>query len=149
MRRLLNLVRRDQRGTAIIEMALIAPVLALMTIGVVDMSNAFGLKLKCEQAAQRAIEKVMNTTADDTVEATLQEEAAEQAEVPLSNVTVTFRLECNGAATEAEDCAPGETMAQWIDVRVKDEYTPMFPVHFEGIDGGVYEVEGRAGIRIQ
>ena len=34
----------------------------LMTIGVVDISNAFGRKLTLEQAAQRAIEKIMQTT---------------------------------------------------------------------------------------
>lgn len=142
-------LRQDDRGSALIELALIAPFLAMMTIGIVDLSNAFSLRLKCEQAAQRAIEKVMNTTADDTVEATLQKEAADQAEVSLEDVTVEFRLECDGVETAADDCGAGQTMAQWIDVEVRNEYTPMFPVHFAGIDGSAYEVKGKAGIRIQ
>jgi len=53
---------RNDRGAAIIELALVAPVLALMTIGIVDMSNAYSRKLGLEQGAQRAIEKIMQTT---------------------------------------------------------------------------------------
>ena len=33
-----------------------------MAIGIVDMSNAFSRKLTLEQGAQRAIEKIMQTT---------------------------------------------------------------------------------------
>ena len=148
MNHFMRLLRANERGAAVIELAIVSPVLALLVVGVTDLSNAYGRKLKAEQAAQRAIEKIMNTSADDTVEATLQKEAADQAEVPLANVTVTYRLECNGVKTTADDCGPGEKVSQWIEVRVKDEYDPMFPTTFEGIDGGVYEVEGRAGVRI-
>ena len=45
-----------------IELALVAPVLALMVIGIVDMSNAFSRKLALEQGAQRASRKIMQTT---------------------------------------------------------------------------------------
>jgi Flp pilus assembly protein TadG len=58
----------DARGAAVIEMALIAPVLALGVIGIVDVSNAYSRKLALEQGAQRAIEKIMNTTETSTVE---------------------------------------------------------------------------------
>jgi Flp pilus assembly protein TadG len=150
MRRFLKSLSRSERGAAVIEMALVAPFIATMVIGVVDLSNAFGRKLKCEQAAQRAIEKIMNTTANDTVEATLTKEAAEQAGVAESNVTVTFRVECNGSAVAATDCQPGEKMSQWIDVIVKDQYKPLFPVHMSGINSdGTYHVQGQAGIRTQ
>ena len=66
---------RDKRGAVIIELAIVAPVLALMAIGVIDLSNAYSRKLALEQGAQRAIEKIMQTTADTTVEATLTNEA--------------------------------------------------------------------------
>ena len=49
---------RDERGASIIELALVAPVLASMLVGMVDLSRAYSYKLKLEQAAQRAIEKV-------------------------------------------------------------------------------------------
>lgn len=150
IRNLFTSLRENERGAALIELALVAPILATMTIGVIDLSNAFGRKLALEQAAQRAIEKVMNTTADDTVEATLQAEAAKQASVPLSDVTVTFRLECNGTQTDADDCPAGQTMSQWINVEVKDTYEPMFNVRFGAArTKGYYELKGEAGIRTQ
>ena len=68
MRRFLSQLSATSAASATIELALYAPMLALLTIGVVDMSNAFGRKLALEQAAQRAIEKVMQTSADTTVE---------------------------------------------------------------------------------
>src|SRR6059058_4638427 len=65
----------DEHGAAVLELALVAPFLALMAIGIVDMSNAFSRKLALEQGAQRAIEKIMQTTEIDTVEGTLKTEA--------------------------------------------------------------------------
>ena len=101
-------LRADERGAAVIELAMVAPMLALMTIGVVDLSNAYSRKLALEQGAQRAIEKVMQTTELDTVENTLKTEAVCQVNgmengvckmspISANNVTVTYRLECNNA----------------------------------------------------
>jgi Flp pilus assembly protein TadG len=103
-------IGRDQRGAAIIELALVAPVFALMTIGIVDMSNAFSRKLALEQGAQRAIEKVMQTTETTTVENTLTTEAVCQVNgtnadgtcktspITTNNVTVTWRRECTDSS---------------------------------------------------
>ena len=71
---------RDTRATAIIELALIAPIVALTVVGIVDLSNAFTRKLGLEQGAQRAIEKIMQTTEDNTVEGTLAAEAVCQVD---------------------------------------------------------------------
>ena len=102
-------LRDDERGAAVIELAMVAPMLALMTIGVVDLSNAYSRKLALEQGAQRAIEKVMQTTELDTVENTLTTEAVCQVNgmnangtcktspISAANVTVTYRLECNNS----------------------------------------------------
>jgi len=164
--RLARSLRSDDNGAAIIELALVAPVLALMTIGTVDMANAFGCKLRLEQAAQRSIEKVMQTTGELSVEGTITQEALCQyngvnedgecndAPITEDNVTVTHRLECNGVekiVTETDtDCAEGETESRWIQVRVWDDYAPLFPVHFSGIDAGnKYRIEALAGMRTE
>jgi Flp pilus assembly protein TadG len=168
-------LRRDERGAAVIELALVAPVFALMTIGIVDMSNAFSRKLALEQAAQRAIEKVMQTTQLDTVEDTLKNEACAQVDgtntdgtckntpITTNNVTVTFRQECTDASgnittqtsTDATTfdgftCAAGSTKeSKYISVKVTDKYTPMFPIHFSeynSSDGGC-DLSATAGVR--
>ena len=117
----LRTLRDDDRGAAIIELAMVAPVLALMTIGVVDLSNGFGKKMKLEQAAQRAIEKVMNTTGDTTVESTIIAEAAAQAEITTDKVKVNYRLECNGNVSSATECAEGEKQAGEFHVKIQED----------------------------
>ena len=161
---MIRLIRslRDERGAAVIELAMIAPVLALMTIGVVDLSNGFARKLRLEQAAQRSIEKVMQTTGSLSVEDTIANEAVCQyngtdedgacltAPLTVDDVTVEHRLECDGVETTDPDCAPNQQESRWIQVKVEDDYTPLFPVHFSGIDdGGKYHIEATAGMRTQ
>jgi Flp pilus assembly protein TadG len=102
-------LRADERGAAVIELALVAPLLALLTIGIIDVSQAFNRRLTLEQAAQRAIEKVMQTTGDTTAEETIKAEAAAQGDVDEDDVVVTYRLECDGKVVADYDteCAPG------------------------------------------
>lgn len=172
---LLRKLKADRRGAAVIELALVAPMLGLMVIGVVDMSNGYSRKLALEQGAQRAIEKVMQTTEVDTVENTLKTEAVCQVNglnangtcrtspMTVSDVTVTWRLECtssggsistqtstDSAAFDDFDCASGTTReARYIEITLNDKYTPMFPVHFQGYNSsdGTYHVSAAAGVR--
>lgn len=145
----LKSLRSDTRGAAIVELAIVSPMIALLTVGIVDLSNGFSKKLKIEQGAQRAIEKIMNTSASDTIENTLAAEAATQSNVPIGNVTVNYRLECDGTVTEAAECGEDQVASQWISVTVTDKYEPMFTRHFGGINGdGTYHLEATAGVRI-
>jgi Flp pilus assembly protein TadG len=141
---------RDERGAAVIELALIAPVLALMTMGVIDVSQAFNRKLTLEQAAQRAVEKVMQTTGDTTAEGTIKAEAAAQGDVSEADVTVTYRLECNGVVQADFDteCTPGQRESRYLMVTVAGTYVPMFPMHFFGDESDkIYHMTATAGMR--
>ena len=152
MRLLMRNPLSDDRGAAVIELALLAPVLALMTIGIVDVSQAFGRKLALEQAAQRAVEKVMQTTGTTTPEGTIKTEAATQAGVSEDDVTVNYVLECDGVA-EADfdtECDPAEKEARYLMVTVVGSYAPMFPAHYFGDDDDkIYHMSATAGVRTQ
>lgn len=150
MRRLLA----DQGGVAVLELALAAPILALMVVGVADLSNAYSRKLALEQAAQRAIEKIMQTTASTTPDATLQAEAVAQAGMGLtaSDVTVVYSMYCDmvKAASADGNCDPGKQEARYIEVTVTDEYTPMFPMKVGPVNAnGNYVIRATAGMRTQ
>ena len=155
MTRLLKRIRTllaDRRGAAAIEVALIAPILATMVVGVVDLSRGYSTKLLLEQAAQRAIEKVMNGQATTSTAAALKTEAASVAGVPESAVTVDFWLECNG--TRASDyntvCPSGQNYARFMSVAITKVFTPMFAKKWAGAnDNGTYTIVGRTGVRIQ
>ena len=141
---------RDTKGAAIVELAVVAPMIALLTVGIVDLSSGFSKKLKIEQAAQRSIEKIMNTSASDTIEATLAAEAADQGDVPLDQVQVSYRLECDGTQTDAAECDEDQVSSQWVSVTVTDSYEPMFARYFSGINSdGTYHLSATAGVRIQ
>jgi Flp pilus assembly protein TadG len=167
----------DERGAIIIELAVIAPVLALMTVGMVDMSSAFSRKLALEQGAHRAIEKIMQTTGDTTVGLALANEAVCQVNganaagvcntspITLANVTVTYRLECkttagvvttvtktDAAQFDALTCANNgvDKEARYVQVAITDKYTPMMKIKFAALDAdGTYHVSATAGTRIQ
>jgi len=105
---LVRRLRSDERGAAIIELALVAPVFALMAVGVVDMSNAFSRKLALEQGAQRAVEKIMQTTGETTVEDTLAHEAICQV---------------NGVGSDGVSCNAGPISASNVEVKLHQECT--------------------------
>jgi len=139
-----------KRGTATIELALVAPLLGTLVVGAVDFSNAFGRKLNLEQATQRAIEKVMQTTDTLPVEDVIKAEAATAAGIPTSNVTVTYQLECNEVAKPSYDdeCTATERESRYIRVTATDKYTPFFKMKFAGINAdGTYHFSATAGVR--
>jgi Flp pilus assembly protein TadG len=174
LRRLKRLLG-DDRGAAVVELALVAPILGVVTIGIVDMSNAYSRKLALEQGAQRAIEKIAQTTESATVEATLANEAVCQVNgvnqdgtckaspITINNVTVTWRLECtasNGTTTlqsstssatyDAFICPVGTaTQARYVQVAVTDKYYPLFSLHFASFnrDDSSYHISATAGAR--
>lgn len=173
----LALLRADNRGAAVIEMAMIAPVLALGVIGIVDLSNAFSRQLGLEQGAQRAVEKIMNTTENASVEATLANEVQCQVNgsttsggvqtcntSPTQTITVNWRLDCTvGGTTTSQTTTTSATYDGWltacdalsgtkagyVSVTVTDKYTPVFPIHFASFNTSdqSYHLSATAGVR--
>lgn len=152
IRKIRNLAA-DERGTSLIEMALATPILAALLTGMVDLSLAYSEKLQLEQAAQRAIERVMNRQVSSTSYNTLKTEAASQADVPEDNVTVEFWLECNGTPQADYDssCSLGEIQARYLTVTVEKDFMPVFGTrYFPGANNdGSFTIESGAGIRTQ
>jgi Flp pilus assembly protein TadG len=141
---------RDDRGVAAIELALAAPLLATLVIGTVDLSNAYSRKLQLEQAAQRGVEKIMQTTEGDTVDTTVVDEIKAIAG-STATVTMTTRLECNQVVKPDfnTQCAANEYEARYILVNVSDEFAPQFPVTFGANANGKYPINVKVGMRTQ
>lgn len=161
MRALFNQLRTDERGTSVVELALVAPILAVLTIGMIDLSNGFSEKLRLEQAAQGSVERVMNGRAvisasagrNTTTMDALKAEAATAANVPLANVTTDFWLECNGTRAAnyygSPPCATGQTLARYMSVSITRTYTPFFAYKFHSRAVNNYTLSGAATVRIQ
>lgn len=144
---------RDERGTAAIELAFIMPILALLMVGVADLTLAFNDKLVLEQAVQRSIERVMQTTTDATVEENIKEEVREGAGVTDDQIDVTYTLYCANAGTYVQTtwtatCPTGQVHVRYLQVSATDTYESMFPLHQLGLDKELtFTVE--AGMRIE
>lgn len=149
---MLRSLLRDRRGAAIMEMALVAPIFAAMLVGMVDIGRGYSMKLQLEQAAQMAIEKVMNGQADKTTAAALKTEAASTAGVSEGNVIVDFWLECDNARQSSYDsmCSAGAISRRYLTVQISKTFTPMFATKWLGANSdGTFTVVGKTGVRTQ
>lgn len=154
MIRRIRALLRDQRGNSFIEMALVAPLLASLLIGMVDISRAVSAKVTVEQAAQRALERVQATDFKIAELGELEADA-EDAAGTGSQATADAWLECNHDGThldyETGDCGTGVTYARYVSMSVTDSFTPMFGTRFfpgANADGTV-TVDGQAVVRTQ
>lgn len=145
---------RNDAGAVTIELALMAPLLGAMLIGLVDLSTAYSNKLRLEQVAQRAIERVQQggfTTSKETV---LEAEAEAEAGTG-SDADLTFWLECNGvrmtdANAYTNGCTTGQAYARYVQLDITQPYTPIITARFGASNSdGTILVRGIAGLRIQ
>lgn len=149
-------LQRDERGAALIELALAAPFFAALLIGIIDLSRAYSMKYKLEQSAQRAVEKIVqqhSVLTDYSPYATEASTAATAAGYTGSTVAVDYWLECNGVrqSNTTTPCSSGQTYARYVTITVSNTYTPFFSSRaWPGANAqGNIPVSGYAGIRVQ
>jgi Flp pilus assembly protein TadG len=157
MRKLIQRLARDDHGASVIELALVMPFFAALVMGVADISRAYSDKLKLEQAAYRAIEKVQQYRDTSSTFSTISTEAttaATQAGFSPSTVTIDYFLECNGARQGSYNTTcPNATDVEnrWITVDIAATFTPTFSSRvWPGSNAdGTYTLHGKAGLRTQ
>ena len=149
-------LKRNERGAAVIELALAAPFLAALLVGIIDLSRASSMKYKLEQSAQRAVEQIQQThtvLTDYSPYATEATTAASAAGYSGSTASVDYWLECNGvrASDPTVPCTSGQTYARYVTITVSNTYTPFFSSRaWPGANAqGNIPVSGYAGIRVQ
>jgi Flp pilus assembly pilin Flp len=133
MRRLFTLAR-DERGTSLIEFGFVAPFLALLTMGVIDLSRGLADRFTIQQAVNRGLELVQArpavTDADtgDVDYSFVKTEVATAAGVPEGQVTLTRWLECDGGDPKDVEstCADGEDVARYLKVQVTKDFKGEF-----------------------
>ncbi|HEU5481557.1 MAG TPA: TadE family protein [Sphingomicrobium sp.] len=142
-----------ERGNSFVEMALTAPILAALLLGMVDISRGVSTKLQLVQAAQRTVELAQRSGFQYADIADLEAEA-ETAAGTGSNATVTGWLECGSSTTRlswTSTCSSGQAYSRHIDVTITRPFTPLFGVRFfPGANSdGTFTVSALAGVRVQ
>jgi hypothetical protein len=125
---------RDERGTSLIEFGFLAPFLALLAMGVIDLSRGLAERFAMQQAVNRGLEliqarpAVAQAGANDVDYAFVKNEAADAADVEPEQVTLTRWLECDGVdmGNVNGTCDPGEEQARYLRIRIDKEFDADF-----------------------
>ncbi len=154
-RKLCNLFCNEE-GSSVIELAIISPVAAVLLLGMIDTSLAFEEKLKTEQAAQRAVEKATSYSSAGSDYSGIDDEAALEANVPLSDVAMDVWMECDGTRQDSFSsiCADNELISRHISITINASYTPLFkygPIGklVDANDNGTVPYSVNAQVRLQ
>lgn len=117
---------RDEKGASLIELALIAPVLLFLIMGLTDLARGLAERLSLEQAASRALEKAAVGSVQSDY-SSLGTEAATAAGAGAT-ASVDQWLECNGTRQPAFDgaCVNGQMTSRYVKVTVNKDFTPSF-----------------------
>lgn len=150
-------LRRDERGTGTIELALSVPILAFLLIGAVDMGMGYTERLALQQAANRTLETGMARGRVSDSYSYLQAIGATNSGQPSSNVTIDSWLECDGAREASFDgsCGSNQQLARYISVKITGTHKASF--NYNGLArqfgdtnlGGNIPIAGFAAVRIQ
>ena len=133
MRRLFPSLVRDERGTSLIEFGFLVPFLAMLTMGVIDLSRGLAERFALQQAVNRSLELVQSrpavagATATDLNYQFAVDEAQESAGDDAT-VTMTRWLECNGVEQPSVTgtCAAGQDVARYLRIRIAKDFTGEF-----------------------
>lgn len=157
MTRRLRLLRDDERGTAAVELAMVAPVLALAMLGSLDLARAVAAKIALEQAANRAMHlaDVVRPTATSGL-AYINAQAARDARAALgTEPTVTSAVyirRCGSlpVARGTTACPAGQTPIRHFEIHVRGTHPSIFVTlakRWAGPTGNV-TISAKADVRV-
>jgi Flp pilus assembly protein TadG len=120
---------RDERGAMLVETAIIAPVLILMSMGAFQISEVIARQTELQgamaEATSIALTAPPTTTAERTV---LKNVIVASTGLDAAKVTLTEKFRCGSATTyvaTAEECV-GTKIAHFLLVELDDSYTPVW-----------------------
>jgi Flp pilus assembly protein TadG len=159
---------RDERGTSVIELSFIIPVLIMLICGASDLAMCYARGLTIQQAAARTAELALASGApsDPSVMATtLQNEAATAAGITVSTTTdatncqsssnpcVKFWLECDGVVqlSYTSTCTGSAVPGRFVSITLTDTYNWMFEQIVPSWNHQPYSVQlrGFSEVRLQ
>jgi len=135
---------RDTRGTMVIETAIVAPVLIVLSLGGFEVSAMVARQSELQSAAAEAVEIVMAASPETQTQID-QIEAVVEGSTGLPDEDVTFELKYRCATaedliTDQTTCADEETLSTFIVITISDTYEPVWTEY--GVGGPVdYNVE--------
>jgi len=130
--RLPSLVR-DERGTSLIEFGFLVPFLAVLAMGIIDLSRGLAERFALQQAVNRSLEliqarpAVAGATATD-LDYNFALVEAQTAAGTGATVTMTRWLECNGVeqGQVTGNCADEQDTARYLRIPITKNFQGEF-----------------------
>lgn len=132
---------RGLKGQALVEFALVLPILLILLLGILDFGRAIAAYNSVSNAARSGARVAIVNQDPAAIEAAVNSEA-----ISLGDVAVAFDPDVNDRpACPAEDCCP--QIGCIVEVRVTSSYDPATPI-FSNIVGSI-EVSSAARMPIE
>ncbi len=148
--RFLKRLRDDREGAMIIETAIVAPVLVLMSLGAYQVSGIIAKQAELQGAAAEgaaiALAAAPDTAAKRTV---LKNVMMASTGLPTGKVTITEAFRCDNSTsfvTNSNSCSSGDVVSKYVKIRLSDTYTPPWtnfgvgsPIHYNVVRYVMYK----------
>ena len=127
-RRFLRALAARTEGTALIETAIIAPVLIMMSIGVFEASRMVARQSELQSTAEQATEITLATVPDtqgelDKVKAKLMASSG----LGAARITLQFKYRCGtGSISTTKPACSDDSLNTYISMAISDEYQPIW-----------------------
>ncbi len=129
---------RDATGTMVIETAIIAPVLVLLSLGAYQVSNLVARQSELQSAMGMAEAVALASSIDtDDERTTLKNIIATSAGLEANQIAVVERFRCNSSADlviATSYCTVGDKVSRYVDVTLVDTYEPIWAEFGVGSD---------------
>jgi Flp pilus assembly protein TadG len=154
LHRFLSRLWHDRRGSSLIELSFILPVLIMLACGAIDLATCYARQLQVQQAAARTMEFAIASGYNSLTTSSLATEATSAAGTGV-NVAATgdIWLECDGVrqAGTTTSCTGSAVPARYAAVTITDTYQWMYEQLVPSWNNQPYSVNlrGYAEVRIQ
>ena len=101
-------LRGGDQGIAAIELALIAPVLALIIVAIVDFGMAYSRQMTLANGVRAGVQYAMVRRPVQGDTDAIAQTVADNSDVALANVTVTWVCTCSDTGSAAPTCDVGD-----------------------------------------
>lgn len=117
-----------KRGTTLIETAILAPVLIMMSIGAFEISRMVARQSELQSSAEQATEIALAVVPDTPQErAAIKAKLMESSGLGAARVDVDPKYRCgSGAVVSAPPTCSDDSLNSYIFISLSDEYQPVW-----------------------
>ncbi len=128
-RSLLAALQRDTRGAMLIETAIVAPVLVLMSLGAFQVSTMVARQSELQSAVAEASAIALAVAPDTTAKrATVKAVIMASSGLASGHVTVSNTFRCGTTSTyqNSQTCSGSNKLSTYVKIDLTDTYTPIW-----------------------